>query len=251
MLFLAHLVVPSATSRTASDPVGVYGLVARVDLLPDAKAPTRALIHGAFAVAVGAGEFYTTPAHGWLLFETGDDPAACVAQWRELQALAGKKQVLGFSSRHGQAGVVLHQGDTSGKEPGRYSTWLGLQRIEGVDYGPARALRLLPAPLSPVPGAAPNAGKGPRRVPRPFTFTAENCLDAPEGARYAFSVETSAGEHVASQAIAAGAGQTSWTTTLSLLAGDRVTWRVHLLGADQAPVATTSFTVGEDKGARR
>lgn len=248
LAFLALLSLPAAIP---SDPVGVYALIDRVELLPNPEAPTRARIHGAFAVAVGMGDFHTTPARGSLLFDPGEDAEECVKQWRELQTLAGSGQVIGFSSRHGQKDVKLQPSDGTRAEPGTYSTWMGLQKIDGVDYGPVRALRLLPAPLSPVPGAAPKAHAGPRRTPRTLTFTTTNCVDTPAGAGYVFSVSTSGGEHVASAPIPPGKGTTSWTTELSLLSGDVVTWSVHVsaVGVEKAPVASVSFTVGAEQGA--
>lgn len=241
-----------AAALPISDPVGVYGIVDAVDLLPNAAAPTSVRLHGAFALGVGFGDFYTTPAHGDLLFAVDDKPEECVKQWRELATLAGKHDILGFSSRHGQSGVrLLAPGEQA--EPAKYSTWMGLQRVEGVDYGPAAELRLLPKPLTPSAADAPKAAPSERRLARKVTFTAGNCLHAPAEARYVFGVETSAGERVASDPLEPGAATTSWTVPLALLPGDRVTWHVHVVaaGVTRAPIATSRFEVGTEAERRR
>jgi len=236
---------PAAPEGLASDPVGVYALLDRVELLPNADAPTSVRMHGAFAIAVGPGEFCTTPAFGALLFGPDDKPDECVKQWRELATLAGRPDVIGFSSRHGQADVrLLRPGEP--EKAGRYSTWMGLQRVEGVDYGPVRELRLLPKPVAPLAAEAAERGRDGRRTPREVKFTVTNCLGEQAGLRYVFGVETSAGECVASGEVPPGDGSTSWSTQLCLLAGDRVTWRAHVAGKDvaRAPVATVTFEVG-------
>lgn len=241
-----------ATRRSLSDPVGVYALVDRVELLPNAEAPTTAKIYGAFAIGVGYGDYYTTPAHGYLWFGPDDKPDECVKQWRELESLAGNKQPVGFSSRHGQENVRLWRAGDPDARPGKYSTWMGLHKLEGIDYGPARELRLLPTPLSPVASAAPKATPSPRRVARKLTFTVTNCLHQQDDLGYLFSVETSAGEAVASALLTPGDTTTSWTTEVALLPGDQVTWRARVVGKDieRAPVASATFDVGTEEDKR-
>ncbi|MEZ5966877.1 MAG: hypothetical protein R3F56_23760 [Planctomycetota bacterium] len=254
LAFVSSALLLAATPVVAppSDPVGVYGIVDAVELLPNPDAPTSVKLRGAFALGIGMGDFYTTPAYGCLLFVPDDKPEECIKQWRELATLAGKNEVIGFSSRHGQADVRLLAAEESG-DPGKYSTWMGLQRMQGIDYGPVAQLRLLPKPMTPLATDAPTAPDIKRRQARPLTFTAGNCLAAQADLRYVFGVETSAGERLASTPIEPGKTTTSWTVPLALLPGDRVTWRVHVVGAgaESAPVATAEFVVGKQAERRR
>jgi hypothetical protein len=130
---------------------------------------------------------------------------------------------------------------------------MGLHKLEGIDYGPTRELRLLPTPLSPVASAAPKATPSPRRVARKLTFTVTNCLHKQDDLGYLFSVETSAGEAVASALLTPGDTTTSWTTEVALLPGDQVTWRARVVGKDieRAPVASiTAIEAAEELNIR-
>jgi hypothetical protein len=53
--------------------------------------------------------------------------------------------------------------------------------------------------------------------------------------------------------VAPGDDTTSWTTEVSLLPGDRVTWRASVIGArlERVPVATTTFEVSAEEDRRR
>ena len=238
----------SAGPPPPSDPVGLYAIIDRVVLLPDAQAPIEAEIHGAFCIARGAGDYYTAPARGYVLFRAGSKPGEEVQQWRELQGLAGTRKVVGLSSRYEQGVLRVAQPGEARPQATTYPLGWGLQKIEGVDYGPVRELALLPKPLSPLDDSAPKVKAKEIRPARKITFTVENCSAAQNGLQYLFEVETASGDLLASPPVAPGDKTTSWTTTMALLAGDKITWRARVLGggAERVPVARATFVVGTE-----
>jgi hypothetical protein len=251
--FVLVAVAGTATLRpTRSDPVGVYGTIDSVTFLPDAQAPTQAEIHGAFCIARGAGDYYTAPQRGYLLFRVVGKPGDDVQQWRELAALAGTSQVIGFSSRYEQGQLQVSVPGQTRPAAATYSTGWGLHRVDGVAYGPARELTLLPRPISPLADSAPKIPASEVRPARKVTFTVANCAAPQAGLQYLFEVETGSGDLFASPAVAPGEQTTSWTAEMALLAGDRVTWRARVLSKEgRAPVATASFVVGTQPPAGR
>ncbi len=248
-LVLTAVAAALPSRPTVSDPVGVYATIDKVLLLPNAEAPVEAEIHGAFCFARGAGDYYTAPARGYVLFRAGSKPGEEVLQWRELLALAGSKQVIGFSSRYEQ-GLLLRATLPGEARPAAVTFPLGygLQRVEGVDYGPARELALLPRALAPLADSAPKVKARNTRPAHKVTFTVENCTADQSGLHYLFEVETASGDLLASAAIKPGDKTTSWTTEMALLAGDKITWRARVLGGGTArvPMATASFVVGTE-----
>ncbi len=237
---------PAASRPTVSDPVGIYATIDKVLLLPNAEAPVEAEIHGAFCFARGAGDYYTAPTRGYVLFRAGSKPGEEVLQWRELLALAGSKQVIGFSSRYEQGQLRATLPGEARPTAVTYPLGWGLHKIEGVDYGPARELALLPRALAPLADSAPKVKASERRPAHKVTFTVENCTADQGDLHYLFEVETASGDLVASAAIKPGDKTTSWTTEMALLAGDKITWRARVLGGGTArvPVTTASFVVG-------
>ena len=111
---LATCVLVGATPVGASGALGIYGIVERVVLEPDAKAPQRIQVWGAFAYVDGtAGDGLTvspakrgylyfrlpTPADG---FAIGLQENAVLKEWVDLQSVAGTGQAIGF----GQWGYI-------------------------------------------------------------------------------------------------------------------------------------------------
>lgn len=231
-----------------SDPAGVYAVIDRVVYEPDRERPTRIELHGAFAIAAhGRGNFYLSPRHGVLRFALGDEAEQTLRQWRDLERHAGKGTILAFSSRFAQGGPgavplrVLEPGADGPAVP--FEPGLGLHVVENVDYGPARALRLLPRCEQAAVGG--DEQKAPW-LGREITLTCRNCAAADEDLAYVFEVETSAGDRVASGVVPAGEGHTTWTARLFVTPGTTVTWSVRAFGEGitEAPVERASFVVG-------
>jgi hypothetical protein len=229
-----------------SDPAGVYAVLDKVVLLPDAKAPTSIELHGAFALAEGVrGEFYRCPRVGVLRFALGKDAEASRAQWRDLEKLAGTNRVVSFLSRYemlaaNAPAVQVLAADAAPAAPPPYSTGWAVRPCENVDYGPARELALLPRCL-PVDFGNEKAHE--HWPARSVVFQCTNCTSSGGELRYVFTVETSDGERFASDAVAPGKGITSWAAPMALQVGERITWSVHVVGAPAARVPVASEVV--------
>ena len=102
LLVGAMLIFTAATLR-ASDPVGVYAIVQKVIFEPSDTAPQRILIWGVFAFADTArvGDFYTKPQRGYLYFSLpkGKESTA-LKEWADFKAVAGTGQGIAFGTRH-------------------------------------------------------------------------------------------------------------------------------------------------------
>lgn len=245
---VAVLPVPSGPAAPLpSDPVGVFAVLDKVVLKPNAEQPTECELHGAFAVAEGRnGEYYRSPQRGVLRFKPGAKPDEAARQWRELQQKAGSGEVIAFSSRWEQfaedtAPLLVVGADDPAPPAATYGSAMGLQKVSRDGYGPIKALALLPR-CEPV-GEVAVSGEA-RWPARQLTLTCRNCAATDPGLAYVFEVQTSDGERFASGAIAPGKDTTSWTTFLALQPGEKVTWSVHVVGekVDRAPFDSATFT---------
>jgi hypothetical protein len=250
---VAVLTEPCSVAKPLpSDPVGVFAVIDKVVLKPNAEKPTECELHGAFAVAEGRhGEYYRSPRRGVLRFGPGAKPDEAARQWRELQQKAGSGEVIAFSSRweqfgDGAAPVLVVGANDPAPALATYGSAMGLQKVSRDGYGPIRALALLPR-CEPVAdfAVAPDA----RWPAKQVTLTCRNCADTSADLYYVFEVQTSDGERFASGAVPAGKETTSWTPILALQPGEKVTWSVHVTSGkiDRAPFDSATFTVGEAK----
>jgi hypothetical protein len=97
---LAAALLP--TTARASDPVGIYAVVDQVVLEPGGAAAERLQVWGAFSLATGRGDEYTTPRRGYLYFAAPrGQEAACRKEWADLKHVAGTGQVIAFGGRYG------------------------------------------------------------------------------------------------------------------------------------------------------
>jgi hypothetical protein len=254
---VAVLPVPSGVAAPLpSDPVGVFAVIDKVVLKPNAEQPTECELHGAFAVAEGRhGQYYRAPRWGVLRFGPGSKPDEAARQWRELQGKAGSGEVLAFSSRYEQFAdgtnplLVVGAADPA-PALATYGSAMGLQKVSRDGYGPIRELSLLPRC---EPAVAVGPAEDARWPAKPVTLTCRNCVGQTADLGYVFEVQTSDGERFASGAIAAGKDTTSWTTMLALQPGETVTWSVHVTGSkvERAPFDTATFTVAAEKAKQR
>ncbi|MBK8101361.1 MAG: hypothetical protein IPK26_30125 [Planctomycetes bacterium] len=255
LLLLPTLWSPAEPPALPSDPAGVYALLDRVALLPDANNPDRVEIEGAFCLAVGhGGDYYRSPVRGRLTFTASDKKDQSIAEWRDLAKVAGTGRIVAFGSRYEQHEhpprvIVAGQAAT---EPAPYPLGWGIREVGTLDYGPVRELRLLPTPLSPLDANGPKASAN-RRPGRDVTFECKNCLADQKDLRYVFEVQVGDGERFASPPVEPGQGTTKWTTEMALQAGEKIVWRVHVLHlkAERTPVAEAMFVVGQAEAARK
>jgi len=145
-LTLAALLIVVAPLR-ASDPVGAYAIVDKIVLEP-ATGPAMAVqIHGVFSIAIRRNPDFTQPfpAGSYGTPNTGDVYAAvkkgyvyamcprgketlCRNEWADLQALAGKPDVIGFGSRW-EMSVRVRPASEKPENPDVYSLNVGLVKM--------------------------------------------------------------------------------------------------------------------------
>jgi hypothetical protein len=125
----------------ASDRVGVYGIVDKVILEPNAENPERVQIWGAFAVATrNDNDLYDAVHRGYLYFRVADSPQLARAEWNDLKSVADGKRVVAFGSRFGQS-VRVRAGAEKPQAPDKYALGVGVQTIQpDRDYAPIKAL---------------------------------------------------------------------------------------------------------------
>ena len=132
----------SGATVSASDPVGLYALIDKVKFEPSDDKPERIVIWGTFSVAEGErGEKYKSPEKGYIYFSLPEKKEVAIKEWSDLKSVAGKKEVVGFSTRWGEPAKVRKEGEAP-KNPDVFRTGIGVVRMDkrGSDYPPVKAL---------------------------------------------------------------------------------------------------------------
>jgi len=129
-----------------SDPVGIFARVDKVVFEPNAEAPERIQIWGAFALAGREnGNVYRAPQRGYLYYslKPGKEEV-CRKEWADLKAVAGTDQIIGFGMRYQP--VHLRKAEDKPADPDVYPVGYGMAKMSdrGSDYAPIRDLRSLP-----------------------------------------------------------------------------------------------------------
>jgi hypothetical protein len=141
-LALAITVVATAGANlTASDRVGVYGVIDKVVFEPNAENPDRVQLWGAFAIATRTDRDYYQPVQtGYLYYKLPEDARLARAEWRDLNALAGTKKIAAFATRLGQS-VRMRAASETPQTPDTYALGIGVQTIRADrDYAPIKAI---------------------------------------------------------------------------------------------------------------
>ena len=142
-LLAAAALLFSGATALASDPVGLYAIVEKVKFEPSDDKPERIVIWGTFSVAEGdRGEKYRSPEKGYIYFALPDKKAdVAQKEWTDLKSVAGKNEVVGFSTRWGEQAKVRKESEQP-KNPDPYRIGVGVVRMEkrGSDYPPVKAL---------------------------------------------------------------------------------------------------------------
>jgi hypothetical protein len=126
-LCAAFMVV--AAPSPASDPVGVYALIDRVVVTPDANNPSAIQIFGTFALANGSGSVYHPAQKGYLYYTVNSrNERATQAEWSDLQKIAGTKDAVGFGGRYTPLGTV-RSAKQAPEKPDVYPLGFGLVKI--------------------------------------------------------------------------------------------------------------------------
>jgi hypothetical protein len=230
-----------------SDPVGVYALVDRVVLEPDSLEPRRIQVWGVFAVAVGMVETksmaypefnaYRPAERGYMYFTIDRaEERQTLAEWRDLQQIAGTGDVTGFGRRFSTPGKVRRASERP-TAPDIYVTNAGPTRFRaapsrvathGVDY--------VPSPTTPADGgrAAPGSVRLVARMIRDSNVT------------YTFQIEGPGGVKETSPPLRPerSATEIAFTPDLQLRDGAQYNWRVWVnRDGFTAPPAIATFRV--------
>jgi hypothetical protein len=129
-----------------SDAIGIFARVDKVVFEPNAEAPERIQIWGAFALAGREnGNVYRAPQRGYLYYslKPGKEEV-CRKEWADLKAVAGTDQIIGFGMRYQP--VHLRKAEDKPADPDVYPVGYGMAKMSdrGSDYPPIRDLRSLP-----------------------------------------------------------------------------------------------------------
>ena len=120
----------------ASDMVGIYGVVEKVVVEPNDKAPERIQIWGAFAMAEGRGSTYGPAQRGYLYYTCpAGQENVCRKEWSDLKSVAGKGTAVGIGMRYKPTGRV-RKADEKVASPDPYPIQMGVLIVDnGVDRG--------------------------------------------------------------------------------------------------------------------
>lgn len=242
LVALAATLVAGGFAR-ASDPIGGYVLVDKVVLEP-ADAPTTIQIWGSISLATEQrGDAYSEPVRGYLYYKAPQGKEdVCRKEWNDFKKAAGTGQSLGFGSRFERKAMGrIRKANEKAEAPDTYPVANGLVKIAAdADYLPIRMLRALPAPQSPHEGEAVAPGE--------VTLSTRNIVDKTHAkAKYVFELEAASGGKEEGT-VEAGDKETKWTPKMKLKAGEKYTWRVHVVDGEwQGPVAVTNFVAKGEK----
>ena len=123
---------------SASGQAGVYGIVERVVFEPNAAAPERAQIWGAFAMIERTTDGFTNyvyrkPTAGYLYFTLPDVPANVDnvrKEWKDLATVAGTKQAVAFGYwDRGQELARVREASGKPADPDVYYTNVGVVKL--------------------------------------------------------------------------------------------------------------------------
>ena len=224
----------------ASDPVGIYAVVDRVVLEPNAESPERIQVWGVFALADKTTRLYEPAARGYLYFALPEKKAdVAKKEWADLQKLAGDGDCIGMGGRY-DAKAKIRRADEKPASPDPYPVGFGLTKMRGgeTDYEPVRGVRTVPAPVGPLEGEEVKAGA--------ITLLARNVPDKGlKGVKYVFELKNESGEKETSKELAAGEKETKWSPAMGVKPGTKYTWRVWVVGEKWKGVAAEASFKGK------
>jgi hypothetical protein len=238
VLTLAVLLIAAALAQ-ASDPVGIYAMIDKVVLEPSDGPAERVQVVGVFCLARNGGDEYAAPERGFLYYAlVKDKEKECRNEWADFKKVAGTGQCIAFGSRYGKKGTVRKPGsDLKNADP--YPLGFGVQKVGDDNPVITQRLRVAPNPVEPSEGDLVPTGS--------ITLRIRNSAGSGSSAvKYLFSIEDEAGKQEASDQIAPGDKETSWTPKMQLKAGGKYTWRVWTRvddKEDKSQVVTTHFIV--------
>ena len=130
----------------ASDLIGVYALISKVTLEPNADHPQRIQISGVFAMSKPKPDFfgddYLPPQRGYLYFTLPNGrPEQALKEWVDFKALAGTGKVVSFGGRDQFRMLRVRPASEKPSSPDVYKLEIGATRVRSdTDYAPIKAL---------------------------------------------------------------------------------------------------------------
>jgi hypothetical protein len=129
-----------------SDWTGVYARIDKVVFEPNATAPERIQVWGAFALASKQDRNSYEPAERGYLYlslKPGKEDV-CRKEWADLKAVAGTDEIVGFGGR--PMPIRLRKSADKPADPDVYPVGSGITKMSNrnSDYGPIRDLKSLP-----------------------------------------------------------------------------------------------------------
>lgn len=130
-------------SVKASDPVGVYAMVERVVFAPSdtalgkEAAPKSVQVWGVFTPSIEPPrptykpeQAYGEVQKGYMYFTcAADKMATCLAEWSDLKSMAGKTEVVGFSTRWARSKARVRPASETPTMPDMYESNVGVVKI--------------------------------------------------------------------------------------------------------------------------
>ena len=228
----------------ASDPIGIYALVEKVVLDPNATKPERIQLWGAFSLAKrdpANRNAYEPPERGFLYFQLPAEGADLArAEWSDLEKIAGTGECVGIGSRYLQSKLSrkfkVRRASEKPESPDHYPLGFGLTKMRrSLDYPPIRELISLPAPSSPSDGAEVKPGA--------VTLAVKNVPGtSARKPRYVFEIERASGEKLVSPPVEPGEKETRWSPALEIRPGEKYIWRVWVTDGEwKGPAASAEF----------
>jgi hypothetical protein len=143
VLLLAAFVILIGSAH-ASDPIGVFGKIDKAVLSPSEDAPETIQLWGSFCLADKKDrDSYQAPQKGYMLFKVPSEKAEVARkEWKDLKAVAGTGEIIGFGSRYALNATVRKANDKPEK-PEAYPVGFGLVKANqrSSSYGPIKALQ--------------------------------------------------------------------------------------------------------------
>ncbi len=239
LTLLTAAAVIAAAPAPASDPIGVFAVIDRVVLEPDATNPSTVQVWGVFSMAdKGDPNNYLPPQRGYLYYSVGRNQPATQAEWADFKAVAGTGQPLGWGSRYAEKGRIRRASEAP-SNPDVYNLGFGLVKVmsAGNRAGVADQLLSVPLPVTPADGARVRAGQ--------VRLVARNGHD-PNVTHYVFQITGPGNKSETSQPQAAGKGETSWAPSMRVEDGQSYTWRVWgTKGGWTSQQAVSAFRAGD------
>jgi hypothetical protein len=144
LVVAAGLSMILTVALNASDRVGVYAVIEKVVLEPDAAAPERIQIWGAFAVSdQNSASTYGPAQRGYLYYTCPQGKeSVCRKEWADMKSLAGTTTGIGFGHRYSPTGRI-RKADEKAAAPDTYPIQMGIVRIENASDRGAETFRVI------------------------------------------------------------------------------------------------------------